>query len=134
MHPIDYGGVRWSGPGRDAWVDIPVIVPPGTRVEMLTAAVMSEEIGAGLSVELNGVPIRLRRSPHEHGVLYSGVVPPHYDSARAFVRVMVRTPSTVPWNAVHPESDNDSEFGVAVAWLRFTAPDVPDGAGVPGGE
>lgn len=118
----DWGGIRWTGPGRDAWVDVPVVVPPGTRLEILSASAMSPVIEEGLAAEVNGVQLRLNRSPHERGTLFSGVVPPSYSSPRRFTRVMLRTPVTIPWNQIHPESDDDLELGIAVAWLRFTPP------------
>jgi hypothetical protein len=122
VHMHDWGGVRWSGPGRDAWVDVPVVLPPGTRVEILTAAAMSHAIEDGFAAELNGARIQLSRSPHRLGKLYSGVVPWDYASTRPFSRLMLRTPTTIPWNEVHHESDEDIERGIAVAWLRFTPP------------
>jgi hypothetical protein len=118
----EWGGIRWSGPGRDAWVDVPIVCPPGTRVEILMAAAMSHAIEDGLAAELNGARIQLSRSPHQRGTLYSGVVPWDYSSARPFSRLMLRTPTTIPWNDVHHDSDDDIELGVAVAWLRFTPP------------
>ena len=122
LQMLDHGGVRWSGPGRDAWIDVPVTLPPGTRIEIIAVAVMNAEISQGIAVEANGVPLHLSRSPHQHGILYSGDIPPGYHSPRRFTRVMIRTPATVPWNSVHPGSDDDSELGVAVSWLRFTPP------------
>lgn len=129
-HPpqqLDYAGVRWSGPGRDAWVDLPVAVPPGTRVELLVVAAMSPEIADGLSVTVDGTRVQLRRSPHEHGTLYVGTLgeQPQVPSRRGFTRVMVQTPATVAWNAVHPESPDDLELGVAIAWIRLTLPEAP---------
>jgi FkbM family methyltransferase len=118
----DWGGIRWTGPGRDAWVDVPVVLRPGTRVEILSVAAMSSAIEDGLAAELNGARVQLSRSPHQRGTLFSGVVPWDYSSARPFTRVMLRTPAAIPWNEVHPESDDDLELGIAVAWLRFTPP------------
>lgn len=120
LHPS--GGLRWTGPSRDASVDIPVVVSPGTRVEVLVVAAMSDAILAGLAVAIDHVALAVTASPHEHGVLYSGVVPAGYRSARPFTRLVVRTVETVAWSQVHPESDLDSELGAAVAWVRFTGP------------
>jgi hypothetical protein len=119
---LDHGGVRWSGPGRDAWIDVPVTLPAGTRIEVLAVAVMNAEISEGIVIEANGIPLHLSRTPHQQGVLYSGDTPPAYHSPRRFTRLMIRTPATVAWNSVHPDSDDDSELGVAVSWLRFTPP------------
>lgn len=116
------GSLRWTGPSRDASLDMPVVVLPGTRVELLVVAGMSGPILEQLVVELNGTKITLTSSPHDHGLLYSGVVPPDYSGVRPFTRLVLRTVETVSWSALHPESTEDIELGVAVAWVRLTAP------------
>jgi FkbM family methyltransferase len=121
---LPYGGVRWSGPGRDAWVDLPVAVRPGTRIELLAVGFMTPQIAEALAFELNGVPVRLRTSPHEHGTVYSGVVPDGYRSPRRFTRLMMHTLTPVRWNEANPGSDDDTELGAAVSWIRLTAPDA----------
>lgn len=126
-HPpqqLGYAGVRWSGPGRDAWVDLPLVVPVGTRIEILAVAAMNQEISEKLVVTLNRAPVTLRQSPHEHGTLYSGTVAGGGPgtSQRDFTRLMVQTPATVAWNVAHPDSPDDLELGIAVAWVRLTLP------------
>lgn len=121
LHPS--GSLRWTGPSRDAFVDVPAVVPPGTRVELMVIAGMSDAILENLVVELNGVAVPVTSSPHEHGLLYSGIVPSAYESTRRFTRLVIRTVETVPWNVVHPDSAEDVELGVAVAWVRFVAPE-----------
>ena len=116
------GSLRWTGPSRDASLDIPVVVPPGTRVELLVVAGMSGSILENLVVELNGVGVPVTASPHAHGLLYSGVVPAGYGATRPFTRLVIRTVETISWNVAHPESTEDVELGVAVAWIRLTAP------------
>ncbi len=119
----DFGTLRWTGPGRDAWIDVPVTLTGGTRVEVLVAAAMTPAIREALVLEVNRVPIDLRHTPHAHGVLVSGLVPAGYRSSRPYTRFMIRTPAAVPWNELNPDSTHDTELGVAVAWLRVTAPD-----------
>ena len=121
--PHASGSLRWTGPSRDASVDLPVAVVPGARVELLVVAAMTDDILDNLSVELDHVHVPLSRSPHPHGTLYSGVVPDGYESSRRFTRLIVRTTETVPWNRLHPDSTEDAELGAAVAWVRLTAPD-----------
>jgi len=118
---LEFGGVRWSGPGRDAWVDVPFTVPPGTRVELLLVAALSPDIAEGLALEVNRVPVPLQRSPHERGLLYAGRIPDGYESPRHTTQLVVRTPFTLPWNTLSPGND-DTEVGVALAWLRLTSP------------
>ena len=120
LHPN--GGLRWTGPGRDASVDVPLVVVPGTRVEVMVAAAMSAAILENLVVELDRVAVPLTSWPHEHGLLYVGVVPEGHRSARRFTQMVVRTIETVPWNEINPDSTDESELGAALRWVRFTAP------------
>lgn len=125
----DFGTLRWTGPGRDAWVDIPAVVVPGTRIEVLVVAAMTAAILEALDVEVNRVPVAIGRSPHGRGTLVSGVVPGGYQSDRRFTRLMLRTLPAVPANQLYPESPDDIELGVAVAWIRLTAPGRTDPEG-----
>jgi FkbM family methyltransferase len=117
---LDWGSVRWTGPQREASVELDVRLAPGTVVQFLVAAAMSATILENLTLEVNRWPVALQRSEHEHGVLYRGQVPPDYESARHFTRLVLRTPVTIPWNELNPESSDDSELGAAVAWVRVT--------------
>ena len=118
-----FGPVRWSGPTREASIDLPVTLPPGTRVELLEVSAMTPAISETLVLEANQVSLPLTRSPHRLGVLHSGVVPADYGPTRRFTRLILRTVETVPFNRVHPDSGDDREMGVAVAWLKVTAPE-----------
>jgi hypothetical protein len=117
-------GFAWSGPGRDAWVDVPVVLPEGTRLEVLSRGAMSEELLDGLVVEVNGCPLDLRRSPHRDGVLLTAGVPAGYRSAKRFTRVMFRL-QAAPVAPQAPGATGDhTERGVAVSWLRCCPPVV----------
>jgi FkbM family methyltransferase len=120
---LEWGSVRWTGPQREASVDLPFRLAPGARVEILVATAMSAAIVEELALEVNRSPVALERSPHEHGVLYRGGIPGDYASPRLFTRMVLRTPVTVPWNELHPESSDDTELGVAVAWIRLISGD-----------
>ena len=120
---FSFGPVRWSGPTRESSIDLPVTLPPGTRVELLEVSAMSPVISESLVLEANQVPLSLTRSPHRLGVLHTAVVPPDYGPDRRFTRLIVRTVDTVPFNRVNTDSGDDREMGVAVAWLKVTAPE-----------
>ncbi|HEV2760400.1 MAG TPA: class I SAM-dependent methyltransferase, partial [Acidimicrobiales bacterium] len=105
------GTARWTGPGRDASVDLPVLVSRGTVVEVLVEAAAAPSMLEGLRVELNGLPVELDTVAHEGGTLVRGAVPGSYASARGFTRVSLRT----------PEPPAGSEGGVAVRWIRLTS-------------
>ncbi|MCA1695476.1 MAG: FkbM family methyltransferase [Actinobacteria bacterium] len=118
---LEFGGVRWSGPAREAWIEVPYRLGHGTRIELLVVAAMNTEILDGLSLEVNRAVVALERSPHEHGIVFSGVLSSNYSSDRPYTRVVIRTVDTIPWNSLHSESWDDTELGVALSWLRITA-------------
>jgi FkbM family methyltransferase len=117
---LDFGPVRWTGPAREASVDVPARVVPGATVEFLVIGAMSDKILDALTLEVNRVPVALTRAPGDNGVVFSGVVPAGYESARRFTRLVLRTIDTIPWNQVHPESSDDTELGVAISWVRVS--------------
>lgn len=119
---IELGPVRWTGPGRESWVDLPFVLAPCTRVEMLSFGGMSPSIIESLALEVNRVPVPLTRSIEGTAVLYSGAVPADYSTTRPFTRFLLRTSETVPWCEAHPDSADDTELGVALSWVRLTAP------------
>lgn len=122
VQQMGWGGIRWTGPAREASLDLPYRVPPGSVVRLLIVAAMSAEILDGLVLEVNRVGVPLTRSLHEHGIVFEGVLPDDYESVRHYTRLVVRTPDTIPWNVLHPESYDDTELGVAMAWLSIAAP------------
>jgi FkbM family methyltransferase len=87
---------RWTGPGRHAWIDVPLRVPPGTRVALMVAE-MRERDGYGtIAVEVNGIPVDVDRAARDGGFVLAGTVPGHYESDRRFTRVSIRTPEPAP--------------------------------------
>ncbi len=116
------GAVRWTGPQREASVDLAWRLPPGSRVELLAVTAMSPAILEHLILEVNRCAVPLVRSAHDLGVVFTGTVPADYRSARMFTRLVVRTPETIPWNELNPTSSDDTELGVAVRWVRVSAP------------
>lgn len=122
---IELGPVRWTGPAREASVDLPVVLRPGTRVELLSFGGMSPAIIETLVLEVNRAPIPLERSIEGRSILYAGTLPADYSSTRPFTRLLVRTSETVPWNQANPDSTDDTELGVAVSWVRLTGPPAP---------
>lgn len=116
---VELGAVRWTGPAREASIDLPVRIAPGARVEFLVIGAMSDRILDELVLEVNRVPVELTRTPHEHGVVFGATVPEGYAPARRFTRLVLRTVETIPWNELHPESNDDIELGLALSWVRL---------------
>lgn len=119
---LDFGAVRWTGPAREASIDLPYRLLPGSVIRMLIVASMNSEILDGLTLEVNREQVPMTRSLAEHGIVFEGVLPPGYTSDRHYTRMVLRTPETIPWNTLHPESWDDTELGVALAWVSVTAP------------
>lgn len=94
-------GARWRHPA----LDLPMLVGPGTTVEVLVMAGATE----GLRVEVNGLPLPWEPEPTDEGTLVRGVVPASYGSARRFTRLTLGAPAP----------------GVVVGWARVTAPSAP---------
>jgi FkbM family methyltransferase len=117
---LDFGCVRWTGPAREAAIDLPHRLLPGTGIDLLVVAAMSTAILDGLVLEVNRVPVALERATDAHGIVFKGVVPDDYSSDRHYTRLVLRTPDTIPWNTLHPESWDDTELGMALSWLRLT--------------
>lgn len=109
--PSPAGPSRWTGPGRDAWLDVPVLVAPGALVELLVVAAATPGTLEGLRVEVNGLPLPLAWEPVAggEGTLVRGVVPASYASARGLTRLSLRTPAL------------PGDRGVCVRWARLTA-------------
>jgi FkbM family methyltransferase len=119
---LPIGAVRWTGPQREAALDLAWRLLPGTTIELVAVTAMSAAILEQLTVEVNRRAVPLVRSSHDLGVLFTGTVPADYRSDRLFTRLVVRTPETIPWNELHADSSDDTELGVAVRSVRVTAP------------
>jgi len=119
---LPLGVVRWTGPQREASIDLALRLHPGSKIELLAVAAMSPAILEHLVLEVNRFAVPLVRSAHESGVLFTGTVGADYRSSRLFTRLVVRTPETIPWNDLNPDSPDDAELGVAFTWVRVTAP------------
>lgn len=119
---IELGPVRWTGPGRESWVDLPLVLLPGSRIELLSFGGMSPAIIESLVLEVNRVPVPLNRSIEGTAILYSGMLAADYSSTRRFTRLLLRTSETIPWCDAHPDSTDDIELGIALSWVRLTGP------------
>ncbi len=119
-HHSPSGAARWTGPGRDASIDLQILVSPRTTVEVLVVAAVSPSVLEDLRVEVNGLPISVERVTHDEGTLVRGVVPASYASVRPFTRISLRTPQPPA-----PFAEGEDRVGVAVRWVRLIAPRTP---------
>jgi FkbM family methyltransferase len=108
--------VRFTGPGRRAWLDVPVRLRPGTRIEFV---VVSDDLGLceDLALEVNGVALTVQWA-REGGVRVGwACVPEDYKPSWSFTRIAITTREPIPRPGPDP-----SKRGIAVSELRLTPP------------
>jgi FkbM family methyltransferase len=115
---------RWSGPGRQAWIDVPFRLQPGTRVELTVAAVHDLQGYRPIGVEVNGWALEIDIARHGSELVISGTVLENYVTNRSFTRVLIRTPEPVPGLS----TADPRKVGLGVTELRLYPP--PSGTGV----
>jgi FkbM family methyltransferase len=115
QEPHRYWGepVRFTGPGRHAWIDLPLQLPPACRIELVVVA-DAEHRGRELTMTVNDHPIALEWAPEGPGAVGVGCIPPDYRSGSAFTRIKVTTPDPL----IRPGLDL-RKIGVAVTELRL---------------
>jgi FkbM family methyltransferase len=109
---------RWTGPGRHAWIDVPLRLLPGTRVEWMVAAMHDGRGHGTIGVDVNGAPLDPERRAYEGGFVVSCTVPADYDSPRRFTRVSIRTPEPVARRG----TPDPRKVGLGVTELRLFPP------------
>jgi FkbM family methyltransferase len=115
---------RWTGPGAHAWIDLPLQVQPGSRIELMVVAAFDWYGFGTIGLEVNGVPLELDRIPHDGGFIVSGIVPRDYESGRRFTRISIRTPEPMPQH----ETPDPRKLGLGVTELRLRPPPGQDSA------
>jgi FkbM family methyltransferase len=108
------GALRWTGPAREASIDLPLEVGPGARVELMVAGAITEAVLDSVALEVNRLPVAVVRSQAGAAAVFEATIPAGYDSDRAFTRLVIRTAETLPWNSVNPGTDDDTELGIAL--------------------
>ena len=116
---------RWTGPSDHAWIDVPLRLPPGTRVEWTVADVRERESHGAIRVDVNGVSLDLDRTAHDAGFVLTGTVPGDYGSDRHFTRISIRTPEPRP----HYETPDPRKLGLGITELRLRPPSAGNGVG-----
>jgi hypothetical protein len=114
--------VRFMGPGRRAWIDLPLRLPPACAVELV---VVSDDLGHcnHLALEVNGIPVEVQWSARDGARIGTARLPEGYTPRRPFTRIAITTPEPVP----RPGSDpRKLGIGLSEVWLR--PPEPPDGA------
>jgi FkbM family methyltransferase len=108
--------IRFMGPGRRAWIDVPVRLPPGCLIELVVAS-DDMAICDHLALEVNGVPVDVRWIPQDRGRLGKASLPERYASSWQFTRIELTTPEPVPRPGPDPR-----KFGIALSEVRLVPP------------
>ena len=109
---------RWTGPGREAWIDLPLRMPSGTRVALTVATIRearrlwNDRYRSERSADRRGAR-RARRGLRAHRC---GAA--EYESDRSFTRVSIRTPEPVPRHG----TPDPRKVCLAVTELRLRPP------------
>jgi FkbM family methyltransferase len=108
---------RFMGPGRRAWIDLPVRLPPACRIELV---VVSDDLGLAdaLALEVNGVPVEVQWIPQGRRRLGRAAVPDDYATSWPFTRIEITTLRLVPRPGPDPR-----KLGLALSELRLIPPD-----------
>jgi FkbM family methyltransferase len=109
---------RWTGPGRRSWIDVPRVVPPGSRVELMIVAAFDWHGHGTIALEVNGVPLDVEQRRVEDGLLVTGRVRSDYTSDRRFTRISILTPEPMPRH----ETPDPRKIGLGVTELRVRMP------------
>ena len=119
--PHRYWGepVRFTGPGRHAWIDLPLQLPPGCRIELVVVADAAHR-GRELTLTVNDEPVPLAWATEGRGSVGIGCLPGDYRPESEFTRVGVTT-AALP--EIRPGLDL-RKIGVAVTELRLFPPDT----------
>jgi FkbM family methyltransferase len=106
--------IRFMGPGRRAWVDLPLRLPPACRIELDVA---SDDLAQcdHLQLEVNGVPVAVEWTPQDPGRLGTACLPDDYATPWQFTRIAITTPEPQPRLGPDPR-----KFGIALRELRLT--------------
>lgn len=116
---------RWTGPGREATVLLPLQVPAGSLVEVAVAASLFTGAGSGpdgldgIEITVNGTALDVQRRLGPGGAIV--LCAPVPVATGPVTSLCIRTPAPIPWNASHRNGD-EGRRGVAVTWIRLRPP------------
>jgi FkbM family methyltransferase len=115
-HRLSNLPVRFTGPGRRAWVDVPVRLPSESSLEVV---VVSDDLGLcdDLMLEVNGVAVEVRWKTEDRGRVGTACLPAEYASPWEFTRISITTAEPVPRPGPDPR-----KLGIAVSELRLVPP------------
>jgi hypothetical protein len=115
------GEVRWTGPEPVSTVEVPVVTPAGSTVELLVVGAIDDELPGKMTLEVNGTQVPLTVSLEPDGSLrFRGTVRAHpFDDA---THLIVRLPYTLPFPKPPQRPTPDPRVGVAMASIRLSPP------------
>jgi hypothetical protein len=113
------GRVRWTGPGTNASIDLPITQDRDIRIAIRVVAALAPDILESVRLLVNEVSVALDGEPDvAGGIIFTGVVPREVLMRRkSFARVTIATTRTVRPVDLNPASGDDRALGVLVNWI-----------------
>lgn len=119
------GGYRWTGPGTDSYIDLPLALERAVRIVLKVRFIASWEILRGLTLSINGEPLlfkRLSLGPKWHRIT-AEASPAQLSSSRPFTRIGLHLPRTLPAREINSASPDPRVLGIAVQSIEVKPTD-----------
>lgn len=110
----------WTGPGREAWLELPV--PAGETVVLRFRVVhaLSAHLLHGLEVTADGVLLKLTREAEASGHLFTAELPRRAgEVAMRGVRLQFRVPETLRPRDLDARNPDSRQLGVAIDYVAL---------------
>jgi len=116
---VNFGAVRWSGPGTESGFDLPC--PRGWNIQVTFRVVMVLQIAIinELSLQVNEHPIALQLVRDEQGTyIFTGDIP-NQAIAGPFLRLVFSVPYTVAPKDATPDNKDARPLGFLLNWVKL---------------
>mgnify|MGYP005843678167 CR=1 FL=1 len=115
------GTYRWTGPDREAWVEVAVAGGRALLLEVHVLMALRPELLDGLRLSVNGRPLPTVRADGRDGFRFRAEVPAEVLAARRGpARVGLTVPATFLPAEVDPSNADPRRLGVAVSRVSLT--------------
>lgn len=115
--PVVY---RWTGPGKESFVDLALVPAPAYKVEIDVVGVIDDEVARGVELGVNGRYVKAVAQRSWRGRLsYEAKVPGGEADADGFLRVGIRVPAVRSHSELEPGNGDKRRKGVAVTSIRI---------------
>ncbi|ADJ29189.1 sulfotransferase family 2 domain-containing protein, partial [Nitrosococcus watsonii] len=121
--PADNSTFRWSGPGTESFIDLPIQGGQEWMLEFRIVHALALDILGSLQVTAHGVPLELEitEGTRETTVRrYRCLLPVNIiaDKSRGLVRLVFKVNRTLSPQSLDPANPDERQVGIALNWLR----------------